>query len=61
MVEELIKDIRGVFVQASIDWINYNMSEGININGFQSKEYLMFEDVRVSIFKIIDRYEKENK
>ena len=61
MVEKLIKDIRSVLVQASVDWINHNMSEGININGFQSKEYLMFENTRASIFEIIDRYEKENR
>jgi len=61
MVEELIKDIRGVLIQESINWMNYNMSEGISINGFQSKEYLMFENVRASIFEIIDRYEKENR
>ena len=60
MVEELIKDIRSVLVQASVDWMNHNMSEGININGFQSKEYLMFENVRASIFEIMSRYEKEN-
>ena len=61
MLEELIKDIRSVLIQESINWMNYNMSEGIDINGFQSKEYLMFENVRASIFEIIDRYEKENR
>ena len=61
MVEELIKDIRSILVQASFNWTNENMSEGIKINGFQSREYLMFENVRASIFEIIDRYEKENK
>jgi len=61
MVEELIKDIRSVLIKELIDWMNYNMFEGININGFQSKEYLMFEKVRASIFEIMDRYEKENR
>ena len=61
MVEELIKDIRSVLIKESIDWMNYNMSEGININGFQSKEYLMFENARASIFEILNRYEKENR
>ena len=35
MVEELIKDIRSILVQASFNWTNENMSEGIKINGFQ--------------------------
>jgi len=61
MVEELIKDIKSVLIQESINWMNYNMSEGIKINHFQSKEYLMFENARASIFEIIDRYEKENR
>ena len=61
MVEELIKDIRSILVQASFNWTNENMSEGIKINGFLSREYLMFENVRASIFEVINRYEKENK